>query len=113
MYWRPMTVMFSALPFGGSLRSALAYSRPLSPTSSAPLGPRVRRVLDRGELDEREHGEPEQDHRGADRPADLQARVAADLRGHRALARAELDQRVAERALDRDEDDQRDDSVTL
>ena len=29
MYWRPITLMFSDLPFGGSLRSELAYSRPL------------------------------------------------------------------------------------
>jgi hypothetical protein len=45
--------------------------------------------------------------RGADRPADLQARVAVDLRGDGALARAELEQRVDQRALDADEDDDR------
>src|SRR6476469_2433782 len=41
-------------------------------------GRRVRRVADRVELDERDRGEDHEDHRGADRPADLQARVAPD-----------------------------------
>ena len=37
MYWRPITVMFSALPFGGSLRSVLASTRPLWLASVSPL----------------------------------------------------------------------------
>ena len=41
------------------------------------------------------------------RPADLEARVAADLRGDGALAGAELDERVEQRALDADEDRRR------
>ena len=40
MYWRPITLMFSALPFGGSLRSELAYSR-WPPLASAALGPEL------------------------------------------------------------------------
>src|ERR1700730_1934860 len=38
MYCRPMTVMFNDFPFGGSLRSALAYSRPLLPTRWSSVG---------------------------------------------------------------------------
>ena len=60
------------------------------------------------ELGEREGGQHDEDQRGADRPADLQPRVAADLGGDGALARPELDQRVEQRALDADEDDERD-----
>ena len=60
------------------------------------------------ELDERDDPDHHEDERGADRPADLQARVAVDLGGHGALARAELDQRVDERALDADEHDDAD-----
>ncbi len=41
MYWRPITLMFSDLPSGGSLRSALAYSRPLLAASWSPLGPEL------------------------------------------------------------------------
>ena len=70
-------------------------------------GARVRRVLDRAELGERQHRERHEDHRRSDGPADLQAGVAADLRRHGALARAELDQRVDQRALDRHEDHER------
>ena len=60
------------------------------------------------ELDEGHDGEDDEDHRGADRPADLQARVAVDLRRHGALARLELEQRLEQRALDAEEDDERD-----
>jgi len=69
---------------------------------------RVGRVLDRGQLGERQHSQAQQDHRRRCRPADLQAGVAVDLRRHRALALAELDQRIAEPDLHREEDDQRD-----
>src|ERR1700688_1895979 len=41
MYWRPMTLMLRALPSGGSLRSALAYSTPLCPARRSPLGPEL------------------------------------------------------------------------
>src|ERR1035441_8200042 len=71
------------------------------------VDPGVGRILDRAELGEREHGQRQQDHGGGGRPADLQAGVAADLRRDRALARAELDQRVHQAALDQDEDRQR------
>ena len=114
MYWRPTTLMSSALPFGGSFASALAYSSPLGrlrELGSVRAG--VGRVLDRGELHEREDGEADQDHRRGHRPADLQARVAADLRGDGALARAEADERVDQRALDADEDDDREDERDL
>ncbi len=73
-----------------------------------------RRVLDVVEQDEGEHGQEDQDRRGADRPADLELRVAVDLRRHAALAGAELDHRVDQQALDADEDhepDQRDQDV--
>src|ERR1044071_3854653 len=43
------------------------------------VGRGLRRVADVVELDERDDREDDQDQRGADRPADLQARVAADL----------------------------------
>ena len=106
--------MFSDLPFGGSLRSALAYSSPLlAPTSSAPSGPEFGGFWIEESLANVSDRERHEDHRGADRPADLQARVAVDLRGDRALAGAELDQRVEQRALDGDEDDERDDQRDL
>src|SRR3954463_6792360 len=66
---------------------------------------RVRRVADVVELEEREGGQDHEDERGADRPADLQPRVAADLGGDEPLARAELEQRVEEGPLDAEEDD--------
>ncbi len=72
------------------------------------VGVGVGRVADAREHGERHDGEHDEDHGGAERPADLQARVAADLRGHRVLARAEPDQRVEQDALDADEDDRRD-----
>ena len=68
------------------------------------VGAGVGRVADVAQLDERQHAEDHEDHGGADRPADLQAGVAADLRRDGALARAELEQRVEERGLDPDED---------
>jgi hypothetical protein len=74
---------------------------------SVAVGSRVGRVLDCAELGEGEHGEREQDHCGADRPAALQPGVAADLRSHRPLAPAELDERVDEASLDQHEDHQR------
>ena len=52
--------------------------------------------------------EDHEDHRGAHGPADLEVRVAVDLGGDAALAGAELDQRVEQRALDADEDHDRD-----
>ena len=51
--------------------------------------------------------EDDEDDGGAERPADLEARVAADLRGDGALAGAELDERVEQHALDADEDRRR------
>ena len=71
-------------------------------------------VLDVVEQEEREHGEEDEDRRSADRPADLELRVAVDLRRDAPLARAELDQRVDQQALDPDEDheaDRRDQDV--
>src|SRR5947207_433713 len=38
MYWRPITLMRSALPLGGSLRSLLAYISP--PPAAGPSGAR-------------------------------------------------------------------------
>ncbi len=73
-----------------------------------PAGARVGGVLDRGELDERDHREHNEDQRGPQRPADLQARVAVDLGGHGALALAELPERISERPLDGHEDHERD-----
>src|SRR6478609_142702 len=72
------------------------------------VGAGVRRVADTGQQGEREDPDDDEDDRGADGPADLQAGVAADLGGHGALSRPELEQRVEEQALDADEDDQRD-----
>ena len=53
-----------------------------SPSARAVVafGPGVGRVLDRGQLREGDDRQRDQDHRRGDRPADLQARVAADLR---------------------------------
>ena len=68
---------------------------------------RRRRVLDPGQLDEGDDGDEDEDHRGADGPADLEARVAVDLGGHAPAAGLELDQEPDQRALDADEDDQR------
>jgi hypothetical protein len=68
-------------------------------------GLRPGRVLDRTEEDERDDHEDHEDRRGADRPPDLELRVAADL-GRRlaAAAPAELDERVDQDALDQQED---------
>jgi hypothetical protein len=84
--------MFSALPVGGR-------------GCRVPVGVRVRRVADVVEHDERHDGEDDEDRGGAERPADLQARVTADLLRHRVLARPELDERVEQHALDADEHD--------
>ena len=104
-----MTLMFSALPPGGGGWSVDAYSACAAatglPWASICDGGRV---LDVVEQHEREHGEEDQDRRGADGPADLQLRVAVDLRRHAALAGAVLDHRVDQQALDPDEDHQAD-----
>ena len=113
MYCWPLTQMFSDLPFGGSRLRRRRRRRATPSASWRPFGAGVRRVADAGELDERDDGEDDEDQRGADRPADLQARVAADLGGDGALARPELEQRVEQRALDADEDDERDDEDDL
>ncbi len=108
MYCWPLTQMLSDLPLGGSfLVGPEAKSVPLS-ASCSPFGPEFGGLRMLVELDEGEGGQDDEDERGADRPADLQARVAADLGRHEPLARAELDQRVEEGALDADEDDDRD-----
>ena len=67
---------------------------------------RRRRVLDAGQLDEREDRDEDEDHEGADGPADLELRVAVDLGRDQALAGAELEQRPQQRPLDAHEDDQ-------
>src|SRR3954469_4302376 len=68
------------------------------------------RVLDPRQEDERDHRQDHEDARGAERPADLERRVAPDLGRRRAApAPAELDQRVDEQRLHAEEDDHPDD----
>ena len=113
MYCRPMTVMFRDLPLGGSLGVGARVQLAAFADEVGAVGVGVGRVLDRAELANVRIAEPHQDHRRADRPAGLQTRVPVDLRGHRALARAELDERVSQPADDRDEDHQGDDEDDL
>ena len=63
---------------------------------------------DRAELDERDHREDDEDQRGAERPPDLEPRVAADLCSHSAPSGSVADERVHEHPLDRNEDGESD-----
>ncbi len=100
-------MIFSDLPLGGSFCWALAYSRELSLTRCSPSGLELTGSWIEDELGEREPGQGQQDHGGADGPTDLKARIAMDLGGDSALARAEAEQGVAERSLDQHEDHER------
>ena len=106
MYWRPVTQIVSFLPFGGVGAVVEAVSTPSA--SWRPSAPLFGGFWIDAELREGDGGEHDEDQRGADRPGDLQARVAVDLRGDAALLGAELDQRVEQRALDDHEHDDRD-----
>ena len=66
-------------------------------------------ILDAGQLDEGDGGDEDEDHRGADRPADLEPRVAVDLGRHAPAAGLELEHEPDQQALDPDEHDGRHD----
>jgi hypothetical protein len=72
------------------------------------VGAGVRRIADGAELGEGDHREHDEDDRGAERPGDLEAGVAADLGGDGPLAGPELEERVEQRALDPEEHHDRD-----
>jgi len=59
MYWRPITVIFSALPFGGASGRCWRTAGVLFAQHVA-VGAGVRWVLNRRQLDEREHRQPHQ-----------------------------------------------------
>jgi hypothetical protein len=99
--FRPLPLLGTAVSSGVSGSSSLTSETRRAAAGSGGL----RRRADVAELDEGDDRDDDEDQRGADGPADLQARVAADLGRHGALARAELEEGVDEGALDGDEHD--------
>ena len=79
-----------------------------SDSRGQPVRTRGRRVLDVVQVHERDHGEHHEDQRRAERPAELERRVSADLDGlGAAAARAVAHERPDQRALDDQEDHDR------
>ena len=108
MYCWPLTLT----PHGLAVRRDRLVGRRVGDLLDAvgceAVGVGVRRGADVVEHHERHDREHDEDNRGADRPADLELRVAANLRCNGVLASTELDQRVEQNALDTEEHDGRD-----